>query len=105
MPNLEIYNESKRPTVSVEAETIDRLLFDLPNQFTSNISLVWIDVQGFEGYVFLGAKQLLQKGIPVVCEIWPYGIIRSGMTQSQFCSIASETWTHYWTYEKGQFSK
>ena len=64
---------------------------------------MWIDVQGYEGYAFLGAKNLLSKGIPVVSKIWPYGIARAGMTQEQFCKIAENFWMNYYVMRRGKF--
>jgi hypothetical protein len=64
---------------------------------------MWIDIQGYEGKAFLGAKNLLSRKIPVAAEIWPYGIERSGMTREQFCAIARDIWTHYWILRKGEF--
>ena len=99
----ERYHESHRRVITVQADQVDNLLTDLPEPFTQSIALIWIDVQGYEGYVFRGAKGLLAKGIPVVAEIWPYGIKRAGMTQEQFCAIASSIWANYWVWRRGHF--
>ena len=96
----ELFKESKRKVVDVKSDTLDNLLKDIdPN----NISLVWVDVQGHEGYVFQGAQKILSYGIPVVSEIWPYGIERSGMSQQQFCDIVSAQWTYFWVRRKTGF--
>jgi FkbM family methyltransferase len=39
---------------------------------------LWIDVQGFEGFVLEGASALLGARPPVVVEFWPIGLARSG---------------------------
>jgi FkbM family methyltransferase len=39
---------------------------------------LWIDVQGFEGFVLDGAGALLEGRPPVVVEFWPVGLSRSG---------------------------
>jgi hypothetical protein len=44
----------------------------------------------------MGAKKLLSKGIPVVSEIWPYALKRSGMTLTEYCSNARNFWKNYW---------
>ena len=41
------------------------------------VRLVWIDVQGHEARVLRGAGQLLQAGVPIVFELWPYGLRRA----------------------------
>lgn len=60
------------------------------------VSLVWLDVQGHEGHFFLGARRLLSSGIPVVTELWPYAVLRSGMSRSEFCCILSKLFTHFY---------
>lgn len=99
----EHYHESQRETIRVESDTLDNLLASQEDHFTQDISVLWVDVQGHEGYVFAGGKQILSKGIPAVSELWPYGIKRSGMSQDQFCEIVSEIWTHYWVKRRGKF--
>ena len=45
-------------------------------------SLVWIDVQGYEGFVLAGAKNLTAANTPMVVEIWPYGLDRAQSYQA-----------------------
>jgi FkbM family methyltransferase len=91
----ERYHESERRVISVKSDKVDTLLASLSQTFTQSISLIWVDVQGHEGYVFTGAKNLLSKGIPVMSEVWPYGMKRAGMSQEEFCDIAKGIWSHY----------
>ena len=37
-------------------------------------TLIWVDVQGYEGRVIEGAKEIIKKNIPFVIEFWPYAI-------------------------------
>jgi len=100
----EKYNESKRRTVKVKCDRLDDLLAGLSDDsLLQNIAIVWIDIQGYEGYAFMGARNLLSKGVPVMAEIWPYGIRRAGMSQEQFCDIAKELWSNYWVMRRGRF--
>ena len=92
----ELFNESRRRVIRVEGDTIDNLLDGVADSFRADLSLVWLDVQGYEGYVFRGASKLLARDIPVMAEIWPYGLARAGMSQEDFCAIASEIWPTYW---------
>ncbi|MBN1679336.1 MAG: FkbM family methyltransferase [Anaerolineae bacterium] len=101
--SMELQDESTRATITVECKRLDDLVPSFPASFAENIALMWIDVQGWEGYVFLGAKNLLSKGIPVVSEIWPYGIRRAGMSQEKFCEIAGGIWRHYWVKRRKKF--
>lgn len=90
------YDESRRRTIRVPMETLDQLITRLPEQVSRDIALVWIDTQGHEGRVFAGGQTLFSKNIPVVSEVWPYGIQRSGMSLPEFCRIAASYWSSYW---------
>ena len=94
----DLYNESERKIAVVQSDTLESLLQDC-----NSISLIWVDVQGHEGYVLKGAKKLLSNDIPVVVELWPYGIQRAGMSQKEFCDLASEIWTSYWVLQQNKF--
>lgn len=42
--------------------------------FDSNKTLLWMDVQGYEGFVLEGGMNILSKKPPLVIEFWPYGL-------------------------------
>ncbi|MBC8042937.1 MAG: FkbM family methyltransferase [Rhizobacter sp.] len=100
-----LQNENARDVIRVKAERLDTLLSELPKAQTDAISAIWIDVQGYEGHVFKGAERLLAKGIPVVSELWPYGIARAGMSQAEFCRIAATYWKTYSVLRRGRFMR
>src|SRR6185295_2398318 len=52
-----------------------------------SIGLVWIDIQGHEGQLFLGARDTLSHGAPLLTEFWPYGIRRSGLDRDTYADI------------------
>jgi FkbM family methyltransferase len=100
----EKYGESSRRVITVKADMLDTLIKGLPEDYVDDIVLGWVDVQGYEGYVFQGAKDLFtSKGIPLVSEIWPYGIHRAGMSTEQFCAIVRDIWTSYWVLRENTF--
>lgn len=101
----ERYEESRRHTVQVPSITLDGLA-EVPQLREASFrspSLLWIDVQGYEGFVFRGAQRFLSAGIPTVSEIWPYGILRAGMQLDHFARIAAELWDEYWVDRRGRF--
>ena len=100
---VELLNESTRATIPVRADKLDTLIEELDPSFTDEIALVWIDIQGHEGFAFQGARQLFSRDIPVVSEIWPYGILRSGQSLEDFHQIVSSIWSHYWVWRRGNF--
>jgi len=101
----EVFNESNRPVITVPADTLDSVLASLPAKWTDDVAVVWIDVQGYEGHVFAGARAILDRGIPVVSEIWPYGIARAGMTLDSFSDLVNEIWTSFWVRRRRRFAK
>lgn len=89
--------------ILVEAKPLDRLINSFPKDFVEKVRLIWIDVQGHEGYVFKGGRNVFSKNIPVVAEIWPYGIKYSGMSKEEFYRIAKSFWSNYWVIHRGKF--
>jgi FkbM family methyltransferase len=92
--------EAARKVITVSARPIDVLIETLPAPLQSAISLVWIDVQGHEGHVFEGGKRLFSRPVPVVSEIWPHAIKRSGMAIPRFCEIAESYWSSFWVWRR-----
>ena len=68
------YNELLRKTIRIKSETLDKVVGDVD----PNGTLIWLDVQGFEGHVLAGATKALQVRTPLVIEFWPYAMVRSG---------------------------
>jgi FkbM family methyltransferase len=96
-------HESQGRVITVPSDEVDNILSPLPEEFTRNTAIVWVDVEGYEGYVFRGARRLLSRDIPVVCEIWPYAIARAGMTARAFCEVAESIWSRYWVKRRRGF--
>lgn len=92
----EIYQESGRRVIHVEARPLDDMIAALPPEFRDSLALLWMDVQGFEGSVFRGASQLLKSPIPIATEVWPYGIARAGMSKADFCELIQASRPYYW---------
>jgi hypothetical protein len=61
-------NEHKRNKIQIWSNTLDTLCPIEPAENT----LIWIDTQGYEGYVLAGARRWLDAGTPVVLEFQPY---------------------------------
>ncbi|WP_295442405.1 FkbM family methyltransferase [uncultured Thiodictyon sp.] len=80
-----VCNEDLRKIIAVESDLFDRrITIENPNQ-----TLIWIDVQGFEGFVLAGATNALRLKTPLVIEFWPYGMKRSGCYELLKASILS----------------
>jgi len=100
----ELHGESGRSIISVESKRLDDVCSEYASEF-ANVDLVWIDVQGHEGYVFRGGEGFLSQGMPTSTEIWPYGIGRSGMSHEEFRKIVANIWSHYWVLRDDKFVK
>ena len=101
----EKHRESTRQTIQIQSLPLGQILQrpEICQPSPYRPSLLWIDVQGYEGFVFAGARDVLSTGIPVVSEIWPYGIQRAGMRLDRFASLVADTWSHYWIYRRETF--
>lgn len=60
------------------------------------IGLIWLDVQGHEAYALKGAGELL-RATPVVTEIWPYALERSGLGVAPFLELAGQFFSAFCT--------
>jgi len=64
--------ERSRHYQEIEMSPLDHF----SSHFEIGKSLLWIDVQGYEGFVLGGAKDVLKSSPPLVTEFWPYGMRR-----------------------------
>ena len=100
----DLYQESSRPTVSAQSIPLDQLLSQ-ESIAPSDIGLVWIDVQGHEGYVIKSGSALFAQKPPTLIELWKYGIERSGMSIEAFCELLLRHWSTCYLWKHGQFIK
>jgi FkbM family methyltransferase len=95
--------EHRRGTVPIAAKALDHVLSSDETLLGGReIHLIWADVQGHEGQFLKGARRLLSRGIPVASEFWPSAILRSGMTQADYCAIVSDLFTHFYVLVEGE---
>jgi FkbM family methyltransferase len=79
-----LMREAGRETLPVPARTLDEVLAATPGVDPGRIGLIWVDTQGHEGHFFRGAGETLGRGMPVLSEFWPYGILRSGFNRDRY---------------------
>jgi FkbM family methyltransferase len=80
-PDLQL--QTMTGSVSVSVKPLDDVLSG-----ATNVGLIWVDTQGFEGFVLEGAQGLLGKGKPFVTEFWPGGMKGSGSWE-KYCEFVS----------------
>lgn len=70
------FREEDRSVIQVQAHRLDDILAakGVP---AAEVGLLWLDVEGHEGHVLDSAPSLLDQGIPVVSEFYPYALQRS----------------------------
>lgn len=89
------WHEDRRAVVQVPVRALDEAL-DEAGVDAGDVRLAWVDIQGHEGRFFEGARATLERGVPVVSEFWPYGILRSGMLRSEYVRVVEELFTHFY---------
>lgn len=68
-----LYQESSRCTIKVPARRLDEFCDDV----RLHRSVIWMDVQGHEGYVLAGSDALIERGVPIMTEFSPYLLHRA----------------------------
>jgi FkbM family methyltransferase len=68
------FGESTREKITIRSMRLDGLVTPQPDKHM----LIWMDTQGYEGFVLRGGAALLAAGVPIVTEFWPYGMRRAG---------------------------
>ena len=95
----EQYHEHTRPLIRVPLRRLDDLL-DEHGIARGDVGLLWMDVQGHEQHVLDGAPKLLASGVPLVVELWPYGLRRAGVEPEAFADYLGARFRSY--YDLGQ---
>jgi len=88
-------NEDKRHKIHIQSNTLDTLCPVDPAENT----LIWMDTQGYEGYVLAGARRWLEARTPLVAEFWPYGMKRVNSFELMKVALANyagfhDLWRH-----------
>lgn len=96
------YQEASRHTVTVRTETLDDLIARCPPEWIADRCVLWMDVQGHEAQVLRGAGGLIARGVPILTEIWPYGLRRSGVDLNDFMHQLESCSSHYWMLRRGR---
>jgi FkbM family methyltransferase len=84
---LNFHFEQDRRSISVASGRLDTLV-PSPDRTST---LIWMDTQGYEGFILRGAQNILQARIPIVLEFWPYGMTSAGSFPALKESLLSYT--------------
>lgn len=69
-----LFSESSRQTVAVRSTRFD----DVIPPLDPATALVWLEAQGFEGFILDGAQKAVDRRIPLMAEFCPYMVARAG---------------------------
>lgn len=69
-------DESTRSTIPIRLARFDDVAAELGID-VEHVGLFWVDAQGHEAHVLDGARSVIERGIPVLIEYWPYGLRRA----------------------------
>jgi len=85
----QVDQEATRDLEIISTITLDSLIENPETSLTPADCLAWIDTQGHEGHILLGAKKLIRKNSCrfIVIEYWPYGLLRSGLDKARFLEL------------------
>jgi FkbM family methyltransferase len=64
--------EAARGKEAVDVRPMD----DFIDRFEADSTLIYMDIQGYEGIALKGASRILSASPPLVAEFWPYGMKR-----------------------------
>lgn len=74
-----------RKRITVPTCTIDAIAPDLERES----DLLWMDIQGYEGFALRGAEIARSRRVPMVLELWPDGLSESGETAESMLNLLS----------------
>lgn len=98
------YSESTREVIQIQLTRLDDVIQEHQVDIGPH-SLLWVDIQGHEGLFLEGARDTLSHGVPMVTELWPYGINRSGMSPLDFCSLVRDLFATYYIQQRSTWKQ
>jgi len=87
-------SDQERQSIKIRGAPLDTLIREAGIDF-STISMVWVDTQGYEPFVFAGAPDLLTSSVPILCEFWPWGLARSSSVERMTDALKTYFTTFY----------
>jgi FkbM family methyltransferase len=94
-----VFDEDRRKIVKVSSDTFDKVV----GEIDPTGALIWMDTQGYEGYILAGATKALMRHTPLVIEFWPYGMVRSGSYLLLKESILNAGYKSFYNLDAGAF--
>ena len=101
------FGEEAREVIVVPARKFDDFLIEHTEIEQSDIRLIWMDVQGHEAKFISGARQFLTNhpDVPVMMEFWPYAILRSGVTKTEFSELVGSMFKKFYSFGNDGFKE
>ena len=70
--SIEIKKSIKPVKYEIAIKLLEERLLEIKNG--NKEDLIWIDTQGFEANILVGANKLITSGAPIVIEFWPHAL-------------------------------
>ena len=70
--------KKKKKIIQVKTKKFDTLFKNI----NSEKDLIWMDTQGHEADILMGAENLIISKTPIVIEFWPYALKRNNMWEN-----------------------
>lgn len=101
------FGEESREVIVVPARKFDDFLLEHNEIDQSDIRLIWMDIQGHEVKFIAGARQFLlsHPNVPVMMEFWPYAMLRSGITKTDFSELVGGIFKKFYSFGNEGFTE
>lgn len=99
-----LFNEAERTKIEVQTQPLDQVVADLPEKF-NKFDIGWMDIQGFEGQALLGGNKVFATGFPMMMEVCPYSLERTGLKPEAFYELLARYWTHFFVFDNDKVTK
>jgi FkbM family methyltransferase len=71
------------------------MLDDLADQIDLSNAILWMDIQGYEGFAVRGARRLVDAGVPIVLEFTKQDLIEAGCFDLLLTELSRSPYTVY----------
>lgn len=89
--NLNVDHRTYKPDDFAEEIEIDAVSIDDYLGTNNNVSLIKMDIQGFEMQAVKGMERVLENNndIKIISEFWPYGLRKAGSSVTEYFNLLS----------------
>jgi FkbM family methyltransferase len=94
-------NSERRRTITVPLVQLDDVLAE-SHIAPAEIGLLWMDAQGHEFDILLGARSVLEQRVPIVTEFWPGGLRKANSSPERLLELIAEYYSTFYDLSEPQ---